>query len=180
MEQYVFWPVAVGSLVSALFVLITPNTVHAALALVVNFFTLAVFYVLLEAHFLAAAQIIVYAGAIMVLFLFVIMLLGVDRQEDLNETIKGQRAAGMFFALGLGGLLVFVVREAFKTATFTGLEQANRAGNTQGLGRLLFSNYLWPFEVTSLLLIVAAVGAMVIGKRRAPTDPTVTPEDEDA
>jgi NADH-quinone oxidoreductase subunit J len=180
MEQYVFWPTAVISLLSALFVIITPNAVHAAIALVANFFTLAVFYVLLQADFLAAVQVIVYAGAIMVLFLFVIMLLGVDRMEDLRETIKAQRFLATTFSGALGIILVIVVRAAFQRSTFQGLDAANRAGNVQGVGRLLFTGYLWPFEVTSLLLIIAAIAAMVVGKRRGPSDPSMTPEDEDA
>lgn len=178
MEKFVFWPTAVASLVSAFFVLITPNAVHSALALVINFFTLAVFYVLLEAHFLAAVQVIVYAGAIMVLFLFVIMLLGVDREEDLTEKIRGQRPLAYLFGAGLAGITVFTVRAAFQTVPFAGLKDANASGNVEGLGRLLFTGYLLPFEVTSLLLIVAAIGAMVIAKKRAPE--RVGPEDEDA
>lgn len=177
-ETATFWPVAVISLVSAFMVLITPNAVHAALALVVNFFTLAVFYVLLEAHFLAAAQVIVYAGAIMVLFLFVIMLLGVDRTEDLTESIRFQRPLGLLFAAGLAAVSVFTVRAAFETQTFIGLKQANQAGNVEGVGRTLFTKYLFPFEVTSLLLIAAAIGAMVIAKTRRPE--AMDQEDDEA
>jgi len=174
----VFWPTAIVSLGSALFMLATPNAVHSALALVLNFFTLAIMYVLLQAHFLAAVQVIVYAGAIMVLFLFVIMLLGVDRQDNLTENIKFQRPLALLFGAGLAGITVFTVRAAFEKTPFTGLDEANASGNVQGLGRLLFSHYLFPFEVTSLLLIVAAIGAMVIGKRRTMTE--TEPEDEDA
>jgi NADH-quinone oxidoreductase subunit J len=177
-EKFVFWPTAVMSLVSAFFVLISPNAVHAALALVINFFTLAVFYVLLEAHFLAAVQVIVYAGAIMVLFLFVIMLLGVDKQESMEESIPFQRPLAYLFGAGLAGLTVYTVRAAFQTTPFNGLAQANAGGNVQGVGRVLFTRYLFPFEVTSLLLIVAAIAAMVIGKRRAPE--SVGPEDDEA
>jgi NADH-quinone oxidoreductase subunit J len=177
-EKFVFWPTAVVSLGSAMFMLVTPNAVYSALALVLNFFTLAVMYVLLEAHFLAAVQIIVYAGAIMVLFLFVIMLLGVDRNDDLRERISLQRPLAYLFGAGLLGLTAFTVRAAFDTANFSGLEQANASGNVQGLGRLLFTGYLFPFEVTSLLLVVAAIGAMVIARRRQPSETTT--EDEDA
>lgn len=178
MEQYVFWATAIVSITSAVFMLTNTNPVRSALALVVNFFTLAVFYVLLDAHFLAAVQVIVYAGAIMVLFLFVIMLLGVDRREDLSESIFLQRVAGFLGGGALIALTVYTVRAAFDAVPFTGLDQANEGGNVEGLGRLLFSDYLFPFEVTSLLLIVAAIGAMVIGKRRAPED--TEPEDEDS
>jgi NADH-quinone oxidoreductase subunit J len=178
MERVVFALMSVGPIFSAVWMIFGANTVHSALALVANFFTLAVLYVLLEAHFLAAVQIIVYAGAIMVLFLFVIMLLGVDRKDSLRETIRLQKPLAYLFVAGMIGMLMFTLGSAFRKTSFTGLKQANAAGNTQGLGRLLFTHYLFPFEVTSLLLIVAAIGAMVIGKRRAQTE--MEPEDEDA
>lgn len=178
MEKYVFWPTAVMSLGAAMGMILSPNAVHSALALVVNLFTLAVFYVLLEAHFLAAAQIVVYAGAIMVLFLFVIMLLGVDREEDLDEPLKWQRPLGVLLVGVLGLGLVVALRGAFDTTPFKGLGTANASGNVEGLGRSLFTSYLFPFEVTSLLLLVAAIGAMVIGKRRRAQD--MIEEDEDA
>src|SRR6266850_938058 len=103
-EQIIFWVAAIVSLVSALLVIAMPNAVHSALALVLNFFMLAVFYVLLDAPFLAAAQVIVYAGAIMVLFLFVIMLLGVDREEQLIEPIRFQRWVAVPLALAFVGI----------------------------------------------------------------------------
>ncbi|TMK82780.1 MAG: NADH-quinone oxidoreductase subunit J [Actinobacteria bacterium] len=177
-EKAVFIIASIGSVLSAVWMVFGENTVHSALALVANFFTLAVFYILLEAHFLAAVQIIVYAGAIMVLFLFVIMLLGVDRRDQYRETIPFQFPLAVLFSAGLLGVLIYTIRAAFTKTPFTGLAQANASGNTQGLGRLLFTHYLFPFEVTSLLLIVAAIGAMVIGKRRAPAE--TQPEDEDA
>lgn len=165
-EKYVFWPMAVLSLGSAIGMLISRNAVHSALMLVLNFVTLAVFYVLLDAHFLAAAQVIVYAGAIMVLFLFVIMLLGVDREDQLDEPIKFQRPLVAVFGLGMAGLLVYTLRTAFSGAQFTGLGRANSPGNVEAVGRILYTKYTFPFEVTSILLIVAAIGAMVIGRRR--------------
>jgi NADH-quinone oxidoreductase subunit J len=177
-EKVVFIIAAIGSVLSAVWMVFGENTVHSALALVANFFTLSVFYVLLEAHFLAVVQIIVYAGAIMVLFLFVIMLLGVDRRDQYRETIPFQFPLAILFSGGLLGVLIFTIRAAFDKASFAGLSQANTSGNTQGLGRLLFTHYLFPFEVTSLLLIVAAIGAMVIGKRRSAAE--TQPEDEDA
>jgi NADH-quinone oxidoreductase subunit J len=178
MERVVFGLMAVGSVGSAVWMVFATNTVHSALALVANFFALAVLFVLLEAHFLAVVQIIVYAGAIMVLFLFVIMLLGVDRKDNLKESIRFQVPLTALFVMGLLGSLIYTVRAAFDRTSFNGLQQANASGNTQGLGRLLFTHYLFPFEVTSLLLIVAAIGAMVIGKRRAASE--TEPEDEDA
>lgn len=180
MERFIFWPTAVISLLAAFGMVMSPNAVHAALALVVNFFTLAVFYVLLEAHFLAAAQIVVYAGAIMVLFLFVIMLLGVDREEDLDEPLRFHRPITVALALILGAGLVVLVgpRGPFGKAIFTGLTDANASGNVEGIGRTLFTSYLFPFEVTSLLLLVAAIGAMVIGKRRRTSD--MSEEDDES
>jgi NADH-quinone oxidoreductase subunit J len=178
MERVVFVVMAVGAVGSAVWMIFATNTVHSALALVANFFALAVLFVLLVAQVLAVVLIIVYAGAIMVLFLFVIMLLGVDRKDSLRETIRFQVPLTYLFVSGLLGSLIYTVRAAFDRTAFTGLHQANASGNTQGLGRLLFTHYLFPFEVTSLLLIVAAIGAMVIGKRRAASE--TEPEDEDA
>ena len=178
MEKVVFFIATLGAIGSAGWMILGENTVHSAIALVANFFMLAVFYVLLEAHFLAIVQIIVYAGAIMVLFLFVIMLLGVDRKDRYRETIPFQLPLAVLFVSGLLAVLIYTIRAAFDRSSFTGLSQANAAGNTQGLGRLLFTHYLFPFEVTSLLLIVAAIGAMVIGKRRTAAE--TDPEDEDA
>jgi NADH-quinone oxidoreductase subunit J len=106
------------------------------------------------------------------------MLLGVDRKDSLKETIRFQVPLTYLFVSGLLGLLIYTVRAAFDKTAFNGLQQANASGNTQGLGRLLFTHYLFPFEVTSLLLIVAAIGAMVIGKRRSASE--TEPEDEDA
>ncbi|MGH2829595.1 MAG: NADH-quinone oxidoreductase subunit J [Actinomycetota bacterium] len=178
MEQWVFWAVAPVSLGSAIAMLIARNAVHSALLLVVNFFTLAVFYVLLDAHFLAAVQVIVYAGAIMVLFLFVIMLLGVDRDEDLIDRIRGQRNVAIGLGLALAGVVVFTVRTALASVPFRGLRAANTGGNVEAVGRTLFTRYLWPFEVTSLLLIVAAIGAIVVGRaagRARDDEPESTP-----
>jgi len=165
-------------LTGAINLLLQTHPINSALSLIVVMTSLAVLYLLLGAEFLAAAQIIVYAGAIMVLFLFVIMLLGVDRRDQYRETIPFQFPLAVLFSAGLLGVLIYTIRAAFTKTPFTGLAQANASGNTQGLGRLLFTHYLFPFEVTSLLLIVAAIGAMVIGKRRAPAE--TQPEDEDA
>jgi NADH-quinone oxidoreductase subunit J len=165
MDLVVFWitvPVSIGAAVLMLF---QRNAVFAALFLILNQFTLAVFFVLLDAHFLAAVQVIVYAGAIMVLFLFVIMFLGVDRREALVETIRGQRV----LAIGLGVLLVGAVA----AAVALGVGVSEPAGpeppgdNVRSVARLLFSDYVLPFEITSILLILAAVAAMVLARRRA-------------
>jgi NADH-quinone oxidoreductase subunit J len=165
MDLVLFWIVTPVSVGAAVLMLFQRNAVFAALFLILNQFTLAVFFVLLDAHFLAAVQVIVYAGAIMVLFLFVIMFLGVDRREALIETIRGQR----FLAIGLGVVLVGAVAAA--VALGVGLsERPGRApsgDNVRSVARLLFSDYVFPFEVTSILLIVAAVAAMVLARRKA-------------
>jgi NADH-quinone oxidoreductase subunit J len=169
-DLIVFWVFAPISVGSAIGMLLMRNAVHAALFLIVNFFCLAVFYLILGAPFLFAVQIIVYAGAIMVLFLFVIMLLGVDRTEDLRERrLVAQRPVAI--ALGVGVVLevFFAVRAGigFSRHAPAGFDVVNAGGNTQALARVLFRTYFFPFEVTSILLIVAAIAAMVMAQRRA-------------
>jgi NADH-quinone oxidoreductase subunit J len=180
-DLVLFWVVTPVSIGAAVLMLFQRNAVFAALFLILNQFTLAVYFVLLEAHFLAAVQVIVYAGAIMVLFLFVIMFLGVDRREALVETIRGQR----FLAIGLGVLLVGAVAAALAL----GVGFAEPPGppptgdNVRSVARLLFSDYVFPFEVTSILLIVAAVAAMVLARRKArglPDEPEQVTEDRPA
>jgi NADH-quinone oxidoreductase subunit J len=169
LDDVVFWvfaPVAVGS---AIAMLLMRNAVHAALLLIVNFFCLAVMYLLLDAPFLFAVQIIVYAGAIMVLFLFVIMLLGVDRDEDLSERLIAQRPLAIALGLAVAVEVAVAVRAGvgFATKAPAGFDAANADGNTQALARVLFTKYFFPFEVTSVLLIVAAIAAMVLAQRKA-------------
>ncbi len=171
-DQIVFWvfaPVSIGSAIAMLF---QRNAIHAALFLIVNFFTLAVFYLVLGAPFLFAVQIIVYAGAIMVLFLFVIMLLGVDRDESLVERLKGQRPLAILLGVGLVAEIVAAVWAGvgFAAKGPANFDQVvNRGGNAQALSRVLFRTYFFPFEATSVLLIVAAIAAMVLAQRRART-----------
>ena len=178
LDNVVFWvfaPVAVGSAVA---MLLMRNAVHAALLLIVNFFCLAVMYLLLDAPFLFAVQIIVYAGAIMVLFLFVIMLLGVDREEDLRERLIAQRPVAIGLGLAVLVEIVLAVRAGvgFATKAPDGFDAANADGNTQALARVLFTEYFFPFEVTSVLLIVAAIAAMVLAQRRARALPRSEPD----
>jgi NADH-quinone oxidoreductase subunit J len=169
LDNVVFWvfaPISVGSAIAMLF---QRNAVHAALFLIVNFFTIAVFYLVLGASFLFAVQIIVYAGAIMVLFLFVIMLLGVDREETLVERIRGQRTIAVTLGVGIALELFFAIRAGIGFATRAPAdfdEVANEGGNAVALSRLLFRRYFFPFEVTSVLLIVAAVAVMVLAARQ--------------
>jgi NADH-quinone oxidoreductase subunit J len=164
---WVFAPISVGSAVG---MLLARNAVHAALFLVVNFFCLAVFFLLLDAPFLFAVQIIVYAGAIMVLFLFVIMLLGVDSNDDLRERLVAQRPLAVLLAIGFIVEIFVAVRAGvgFATRAPEDFDRVNLGGNAQALARVLFRSYFFPFEVTSILLIVAAIAAMVLAQRKAP------------
>ena len=171
LDNVVFWVFAPISLGSAIGMLFQRNAVHAALFLIVNFFTIAVFFLILGAPFLFAVQIIVYAGAIMVLFLFVIMLLGVDREETLIEQLRGQRALAIVLGLGIAVELFFAIRAGIGFATrgpenFDEVANRGLVGNAEALSRVLFRNYFLPFEVTSILLIIAAIAVMVLASRR--------------
>ena len=125
---------------------------------------LAVFYMIEDAMFLGVVQIVVYTGAVMMLFLFVLMLIGVDSAESLVETLRGQRVAAVVAGVGFGIVLIAGIGSV-TTGGFTGLAQANAGGNVQGLAALIFSRYLWAFELTSALLITAAIGAMILAHR---------------
>jgi NADH-quinone oxidoreductase subunit J len=169
LDNVVFWVFAPISVASAIAMLVVRNAIHAALFLVVNFFTIAVMYLLLDAEFLFAVQIVVYAGAIMVLFLFVIMLLGVDRGVDVRERLLGQRGLAVLLAAGFVAELFFALRAGigFATKAPEGFDVVNEPGNTQAVAEVLFRDYFFPFEVTSILLIIAAIAAMVLAQRKA-------------
>ncbi len=159
-----FWLLAPVMVAAALGILFARKAVHAALLLAVVMIGLAVLYALQGAPFLFAVQIIVYTGAILMLFLFVLMLVGVDASDSVVETIKGQRLAATIVGLLFGAVLVLGVAQVTIGAT-VGLDVANADGNVQGLAQLLFSNYVFAFEATSALLITAAIGAMVLAHR---------------
>jgi NADH-quinone oxidoreductase subunit J len=125
---------------------------------------LAIIYVAQDAVFLGVVQVVVYTGAVMMLFLFVLMLIGVDSAQSLVETIRGQRLAAIAAGLGFGVLLIAGIG-TLTTTGFVGLTQANEGGNVQGLADLIFTRNLWAFELTSALLITAALGAMVLAHR---------------
>jgi NADH-quinone oxidoreductase subunit J len=159
-----FWILAPIMVVAALGILFVRKAVHAALLLAVVMISLAVLYAVLEAPFLFAVQIIVYTGAILMLFLFVLMLVGVDASDSVVETIKGQRLMAAVAGLLLAALLITALAQTALGAT-VGLEEANAEGNIQGIANVLFSRWVFAFEVTSALLITAAVGAMVLAHR---------------
>jgi NADH-quinone oxidoreductase subunit J len=142
--------------------LLVKKAVHSALLLAWVMVTLAIFYIAQDALFLGIVQIVVYTGAVMMLFLFILMLVGVDSSDSLKETIPGLRPIAITAAIGFGGLLTSLIGRATLGHSPVGLEMANTDGNVQSLARLLFSTYVWPFEVVSALLITAALGAMVL------------------
>nr|WP_237089607.1 NADH-quinone oxidoreductase subunit J [Nocardioides dokdonensis] len=149
---------------AALGVVLVRRAVHSALLLAVVMISLAVVYLSLDAPFLFAVQIIVYTGAIMMLFLFVLMLVGVDAADSLVETIRGQRVLAVLAGLVMGTLLVVLVAQ-MSLGTMTGMTGANAGGNIEGLADLLFGRYVLAFEATAALLITAAVGAMLLAHR---------------
>jgi len=165
-EAFAFWLLAPVMVLGALGMILARKPVHSALCLAAVMISLAVQYAAQDAPFLFAVQIIVYTGAILMLFLFVLMLVGVDVADSLVETIKGQRPVAALAGVGFGALLVFAVGNAIVSDP-VGLSQANseNGGNVQGIAALIFNRYVFAFEATSALLITAAVGAMVLAHR---------------
>lgn len=161
-EEVTFWILAPLALIGALGMVWARNAVHSALWLVLTMLCLGVFYVLQAGPFIGMVQIIVYTGAIMMLFLFVLMLVGRDASDSLIETLRGQRVAAVVLGLGFAGLVGTGLYRALDGVRAVGLDQANAEGNVQGIARLLFTKYVFAFELTSALLITAAVGAMVL------------------
>jgi NADH-quinone oxidoreductase subunit J len=162
-EAVTFWILAPVAVLAALGVLASKKAVHSALLLALTMLSLAVLYLAQDAPFLGVVQVVVYTGAVMMLFLFVLMLVGVDSADSLVETLRGQRIAAVVAALGFGGLLIFSLGDV--VVTNEGLTTANKDGNVVGLANLIFSRYVFAFEVVSALLIIAAMGAMVLAHR---------------
>ena len=168
METFVFLVAGAICLCGALGVVLSKNPVHSALSLVATLFGVAVLFVAQEAHFLAAVQVIVYAGAIVVLFLFVIMLLGVDRSENLSvEPLVGQRAAAVTVGIMVFALPVLALASAEWNATGrrSNLGSLEERPDIESIGELLFTRYLFAFEITSVLLVIAIVGAVMLARR---------------
>ena len=161
-ETLMFWVLAPLSVIAALGMLLVKKAVHSALLLAWVMITLAIFYIAPDALFLGIVQIVVYTGAVMMLFLFILMLVGVDASDSLTETISGLRPIAITAAVGFGGLFVSLIGRASLGRDAVGLTAANANGNVEGLAQQLFSTYVWPFEVVSALLITAALGAMVL------------------
>ncbi|MFH8403242.1 NADH-quinone oxidoreductase subunit J [Streptomyces sp. NPDC018019] len=163
-EAVQFWILGTVAVLGALSTILMKRAVHSALSLAGTMIILAVFYLANGAYFLGIVQIVVYTGAIMMLFLFVVMLVGVTAADSLKETLKGQRWLAAACGLGFGILLIAGIGNA-SLRHFNGLGEANAGGNVQGLAALIFTKYVFAFEVTGALLITAAVGAMVLTHR---------------
>jgi NADH-quinone oxidoreductase subunit J len=166
-ETVLFWVVAPLMVLAALGLLFVKRAVHAAMCLVFVMVSMAILYIAQEAPFLGVVQVVVYTGAVMMLFLFVLMLVGVDASDSLTETIRGQRWIGLLIGLGLAIVLGGVVaRAAFPPSV--GLNGGDPGGvaNPQALARVLFGDYVLAMEAVGVLLVTAAVGALVLTHRR--------------
>jgi len=169
-ERWTFYILAPLALIGALGMVWARNAIHSALFLVVTMLALGVFYIVQSGPFIGLAQIIVYTGAIMMLFLFVLMLVGRDASDSIIETLRGQRVAAILLGLGLAGLLCTGLARALRGAppppvpldAVPAGANAEHGGNVQGVANLLFTKYVFAFEVTSALLIVAALGSMML------------------
>ena len=162
-EAIVFWVTAIFSVAGAVGMVISRKAVHSALWVAFTMINLAVLYFSLGGAFLGTTQIVVYTGAVMMLFLFVLMIVGVDSSDSLIETIKGQRIVGIIFAFAFGALLTSAITTAgFNSAKGLAAAESQSGGNIEGLASLIFGRYLLAFEVTSALLITAALGAMIL------------------
>ncbi len=167
-ETVLFVVLAVVTVITAILVIVQRNPVASAIFLILTLFSLAGIYLLLNAQFIAVLQVLVYAGAIMVLFLFVIMLLNLEREKKLITRHRMQKVLGVF----LGVALLSQIGMIFNSVLLEGSkgkfppETVAALGNTQAVARLLFTEYLLPFEITSILLLVAIIGSIVLAKRQ--------------
>jgi NADH-quinone oxidoreductase subunit J len=161
-ETVAFWVLGALAIIAALGMVLARNAVHSALWLVLVMLCIGVFYVIQSGPFLGLAQVIVYTGAIMMLFLFVLMLVGRDASDSLIEVLRGQRLAAAVLGAGFAALVGTAFYRAVAGVEAVGLAEANAGGNVQGIARPLFTKYIFAFEVTSALLIAAALGAMIL------------------
>jgi NADH-quinone oxidoreductase subunit J len=164
-EEVLFWCLAPVMVLAALGLVFARRAVYAALSVVVVMVGLAVLYVAQEAPFLGAVQVIVYTGAVMMLFLFVLMLVGVDTSESFADNLRGQRWVAALLGAGLAAVLIGVVLRA-REITPVGLAEQNEPGNPVGIARIIFGDYVFTLQVVGILLVTAAVGAIVLTHRR--------------
>jgi NADH-quinone oxidoreductase subunit J len=165
MQLLMFYILSFGAVLSSLFMVTNKRPVSAAMSLILTMFCLAGIYVLLDAHLIAALQIIVYAGAIMVLFLFVIMLLNVQEKEG---RLGAKKIVMQFLSIAIVGSILIMVVNLIKidASVIKAVDTVNQFGTTKAVGRLLFTEFLLPFEIASFLLLAAIVGAVILAKRR--------------
>jgi NADH-quinone oxidoreductase subunit J len=168
-EAVMFWILGPMAVIAALGMLLVKKAVHSAILMAFVMVVLAIFYIAQDAVFLGIVQVVVYTGAVMMLFLFILMLVGVDSSDSLTETIPGLRPIAITAAVGFGGLMVSLLSRATLGRQATGLSAANADGNVEGIAVQLFSTYVFPFEVVSALLITAAMGAMVLAHHQRTT-----------
>lgn len=164
-EAVMFWILAVIAVGGALGMVCARKAVHSALCLATTMITLSVFYIAQEALFLGVVQIVVYTGAVMMLFLFVLMLVGVDSSESLSETLRGHRIAVLVVGLGFGLLLMAAISRGMSEPSVAVTGPGIGDYSIGALAELLFVRYVWAFELTGALLIVATIGAMVLAHR---------------
>jgi NADH-quinone oxidoreductase subunit J len=174
-SQLGFWVLAIVSVATALTVIINRNPVRCALYLVLNFCALAVLYLMLDAQVLASLQVLVYAGAIMVLFLFVIMLLNLGGEQVQHDPLVGQRPLAALFGAALLLSLGTAIQRWAETAAAPAPSPADGMQQVTIIGEQLFVKYVYPFEVTSLLLLIGIIGTVLLGKRRIGVTPEATP-----
>lgn len=164
-ESFLFWVLAPIMVLAALGLLFIRRAVHAALMVIVVMISLAFMYTAQDAPFLGVVQVVVYTGAVMMLFLFVLMLVGVDSSDSLVETLAGQRWIGVVFGAGLVAIIVGVISNATLPQP-VGLDAANADSNPVGVARLIFGDWVFTFELAGALLVVAAVGALMLTHRQ--------------
>jgi NADH-quinone oxidoreductase subunit J len=182
MEAFIFFVFGALTLAGAFGVILARNPVHSAMSLVVTLVSVAVLFLQQDAHLLAAVQVVVYAGAIVVLFLFVIMLLGVDQPDTLDDPLRMQRVAAVVVGLVLLAEVLFLAGHNWATGAKAPADQAIRGGtpglgnNVERIARSLFTDFLWPFEITAALLVAAVIGAVVLARRSRQADDLVAEE----
>jgi len=176
-ETWIFWILGPLAVLAAIGMVVARNAVHSALFLVLVMGCLGVFYVAQSGPFIGLAQIIVYTGAIMMLFLFVLMLVGRNASDSLIEVLRGQRVAAVLVGLGFAGLVATAFFRALENRPANGLATANAEGNVQGLASIMFTRYIFAFEITSALLITAAAGALMLAHIERRKDQKTTQPD---
>jgi NADH-quinone oxidoreductase subunit J len=179
MTAFIFFVFGALALAGAFGVVLARNPVHSALSLVVTLVSVAVLFIQQDADLLAAVQVVVYAGAIVVLFLFVIMLLGIDHPDTLRDPLKAQRGAAIVLGAILIAEVVFLGGHHWATGAHAPAADAIRGGdpglgnNVERVARSLFTDFLWPFEITAALLVLAVIGAVVLARRSRGTDEVI-------